>query len=141
MVRGIWMAALLVGSFASFAVAQEAETNFDGRWKLDSMMLAGQEVSKTLGAVVLEIRGETYTVTINGEVQDKGRLVFDRKKTPIHVDIVSDTPAAGQVAGIGKVENGKAVFALRINQGGERPADFEPDAQDSTLMIATYSKE
>lgn len=141
MVRGIWMAALLVGSVASVAGAQEAETNFDGRWKLESMKLAGQEVSKTLGVVVLEIRGETYSVTINGEVQDKGRLVFDREKTPIHVDIVSDTPAAGQVAGIGKIENGKAIFALRINEGGERPANFEPNAQDTTLMIATYAKE
>lgn len=141
MVRGMFVAALFLVGSMSFVQAQETEVSFDGKWKLESMMMAGQNIGQTLGNVVLEVKGETYTVTINGQVQDKGKLEFDRAQNPIHVTIISETPDAPRFVGIGKVEEDKAVFAMRLTETGERPKTFEPNAQDATLMVSTYKRE
>lgn len=138
--RGLLLGMVITTVSFANALADEPEVSFEGKWKLESMRMAGQEFATLLGEVVLEIKGDRYTSTINGTQQDKGKIEIDTTVTPARIKVISDNETAPDLVGIGKIEEGKAIFALRPEGQGDRPNTFEPNDDDASLMNSRYSK-
>jgi len=135
-----WMTGLALVLAVSPAWCDEP-TPLEGRWKMVSMIIQKQELSSLLGGdLILEIKGDRYTVSVGGQKKDSGKLKIDASKKPGTLDLMSETEGAPEkFVGIFQLEGEKATFALRIS-GDERPTSFDSETDDATLQISVYER-
>ena len=129
----------LVASLPALA-ADEGNALLDGIWLPVAMEFAGQPFPEEAHrGIVLEIAGESYTVTVGKEV-DKGTVKVDAAATPAAIDIVGVIgPNKGKKI-LGIVEVAKDTLRVCYDfSGKDRPTEFKT-AEGTQHFLVTYER-
>lgn len=129
----------LVASLPALA-ADEGNALLDGIWLPVAMEFAGQPFpEEARRGIVLEIAGESYTVTVGKEV-DKGTVKVDAAATPAAIDIVGVIgPNKGKKI-LGIVEVAKDTLRVCYDfSGKDRPTEFKT-AEGTQHFLVTYER-
>jgi uncharacterized protein (TIGR03067 family) len=120
--------------------ADERKVLLDGIWLPVAMEFAGQPFpEEARQGIVLEIAGESYTVTVGKEV-DKGTVKVDAVATPAAIDIVGVVgPNKGKTI-LGIVEVAKDTLRVCYDfSGKDRPTEFKT-AEGTQHFLVTYER-
>ena len=120
--------------------ADEGKIVLDGIWLPVAMEFAGQPFpEEARRGIVLEIAGESYTVTVGKEV-DKGTVKVDAAATPAAIDIVEVVgPNKGKtILGIVEVEKDTLRVCYDLS-GKDRPTEFKT-AEGTQHFLVTYER-
>ncbi|MCY3014009.1 MAG: TIGR03067 domain-containing protein [Planctomycetaceae bacterium] len=124
----------------SVLAADEGNALLDGIWLPVAMEFAGQPFpEEARQGIVLEIAGESYTVTVGKEV-DKGTVKVDAEATPAAIDIVGVVgPNKGKTI-LGIVEVAKDTLRVCYDfSGKDRPTEFKT-AEGTQHFLVTYER-
>ena len=124
----------------SVLAADEGNALLDGIWLPVAMEFAGQPFpEEARQGIVLEIAGESYTVTVGKEV-DKGTVKVDAAATPAAIDIVGVVgPNKGKtILGIVEVEKDTLRVCYDFS-GKDRPTEFKT-AEGTQHFLVTYER-
>ena len=124
----------------SVLAADEGNALLDGIWLPVAMEFAGQPFpEEARRGIVLEIAGESYTVTVGKEV-DKGTVKVDAAATPAAIDIVEVVgPNKGKtILGIVEVEKDTLRVCYDFS-GKDRPTEFKT-AEGTQHFLVTYER-
>lgn len=111
----------------------------DGSWVLvgmeqDGKKLPAEAIDKL--KMTLTIKGEKFTITMDGKVIDKGTSKFDDTKKPVTVDIKSeDGPNAGKTILAIVVVDGDSMKACYDLDGKTRPKEFSTTEGSGHVLI------
>jgi len=136
------VAIIACGIVAGVSVLEADEGNalLDGIWLPVAMEFAGQPFpEEARQGIVLEIAGESYTVTVGKEV-DKGTVKVDAEATPAAIDIVGVVgPNKGKTI-LGIVEVAKDTLRVCYDfSGKDRPTEFKT-AEGTQHFLVTYER-
>ena len=140
-------AAVVVGAIACGLVASlpalaadDGKALLDGIWLPVAMEFAGQPFpEEARRGIVLEIAGESYTVTVGKEV-DQGTVKVDAAATPAAIDIVGVVgPNKGKtILGIVEVEKDTLRVCYDFS-GKDRPTEFKT-AEGTQHFLVIYER-
>ena len=125
---------------APLMAADDAKAALDGIWLPVAMEFAGEPFpDEARRGIVLEIAGETYTVTLGKEV-DKGTVKVDVAATPMAIDIVGVVgPNKGKtILGIVEVEKDTLRVCYDFS-GKDRPMAFTT-AEGTQQFLVIYER-
>lgn len=129
---------LLFWCLISLADGKKSEP-FDGTWMPTKAIIAGEAApDEFLHAVKLQVMGDRYKITIQGDVQE-GIMTFDQSKTPKRLKIVTrESPDS--------VKTDYCIYELKGEEwticsdaSGDYPKDFKT-VKGSKTTIFTYRK-
>ena len=136
---------IVVAAFAPAAVVAAGAqtpaalaTAIQGTWTVESVN--GQKLDGLGQKTTMTFSKNTYSVTTNGQVKERGTFTIDERKKPAEIDMkISEGVSVGSTQ-IGLVEIAIGTLRLKTNSFGtpKRPTDFKSEPW-YTLIVAKKS--
>ena len=126
-----------VGGAGAGAGGDNQKNPAEGVWLVVGMERSGAKVADDVVKKLdmkLTVMGQSYTVTVNGNVVDKGTSKIDYAKTPNTVDSKSEEDPGKTVLGIRQVK-GDSMKACYCLEGKSRPAEFATKEGSGHVLI------
>jgi uncharacterized protein (TIGR03067 family) len=137
LVLGACVVAGFVVLAGSSAGGGDKKNPSEGVWLVIGMERNGAKVADDVVKKLdmkLTVMGRSYTVTVNGNVVDKGTSKIDFTKTPNTVDSQSEEEQGKTVLGIRQVD-GDSMKACYCLEGKSRPAEFATKEGSGHVLI------
>jgi uncharacterized protein (TIGR03067 family) len=100
-------------------------TSLQGTWVMTSQN--GQDLAGSGQEILITIKDDTYTQTVNGQVSERGTFKIDETKKPMTLDIsIKEGDNAG-AAQVGVIQVNGNTMTGKLGQPGDttaRPSDF-----------------
>jgi uncharacterized protein (TIGR03067 family) len=136
---------LLLGT-ASLVADDDAKKDLEalqGTWKVESFTVAGMKApDDDIKKATFMVKGDKYTVTIDGKEDETGTIKLDAGKKPkmIEFDITSGKDKGKKQRGIYTLEGDTFTFCMAFPGEDERPTKLE-SAKDSKTILGVLKRE
>jgi uncharacterized protein (TIGR03067 family) len=109
-----------------------------GTWTI--VTIGGQSLADAGAETLLTFAGDTYSQTVNGEVNERGSFKIDATKKPMTIDLVITEGADAGKTQLGVIELKDDTLTGNLNTPGvaSRPADFT--AQDGHFVFVAKKR-
>jgi len=136
---------LLVLSLAGTLAAQQAVPKelspLQGSWTLTS--INGQDAAAQGISGDITFTGDTYVVTINGSVDERGTVKIDASKKPMLIDLaITEGPGESsnkRQLGLIEIAGDTIRFHMAAPGNPKRPLNFDP-IPDHDVIVVTKKK-